>query len=204
MKPFNPTDMLWQALAIFLLIGAIAGVVVSLLLLFKPQLYQRVSHVGNSWVSTRHVTKWMDHTISIEQWFYRHHRPMGLLVVLAAGYMLMYFGWEFDKAAAMKSYSVYLPNKLLLDMLLQVMVLMALIGGVVALVTGLFVGLRPSLLRGFEKQSNKWQSLRRATKEADVMRDEVDPFMERHAQRVGWLLLLGSIYLFFLMFRWLL
>ena len=89
MKPFNPTDMLWQALAIFLLIGAIAGVAVSLLLLFKPQLYQRVNQVANRWVSTRHASKWMDHTISIEQWFYRHHRPMGLLVVLAAGYMLM-------------------------------------------------------------------------------------------------------------------
>src|ERR1035437_4572519 len=174
MKIFNPADMLWQALAIFLLIGAIAGVAVSLLLIFKPQLYQRVNQVGNRWVSTRHASQWMDHSISIEQWFYRHHRPMGLLVVLPAGYMLMYFGWQFDKAAAMKSFSVYVPNKLWLDMLVQAMVLIALIGGAVALITGLFIGLRPSLLRGFEKQSNKWTSMRRATKVTDIMHNEVD------------------------------
>jgi hypothetical protein len=29
----------------------------------------------------------------------------------------------------------------------------------------------------------------------------VDRYVERHAQKAGWLLLLGSIYLFFVLFR---
>jgi len=36
-----------------------------------------------------------------------------------------------------------------------------------------------------------------------VPHDEVDRFVARHAQRVGWMLLVASIYLFFLMSRWL-
>jgi len=41
---------------------------------------------------------------------------------------------------------------------------------------------------------------RQATKILDVLRDQVDRYVERHAQKAGWLLL-GSIYLFFLLFR---
>lgn len=53
-----------------------------------------------------------------------------------------------------------------------------------------------------EKESSQWVSSRRATKVLDVPHDQVDHFVEGHAQRVGWLLLVvGSIYLFFAMIR---
>lgn len=202
MQQLNHIDiLLWRALAIFLLIGALTGIALALLLIFKPQLMARVNHVANRWVSMRHISRWMDRTIRIEHWFYRHHRPMGLLLILGAGYILVYFGWRFDKAIALQSFSSYVPNKLLLGGLLQALVLFALIGGAVALLVGLAVWLRPSLLRGMEKESNQWVSSRRATKVMDVPHDQVDRFIERHARQVGWLLLLGSIYLFFLLFR---
>jgi hypothetical protein len=203
MQTFNPADILWRALAIFLLIGALTGVVVSLLLIFKPNLIERVNSVANRWVSMRHVSQWADRTVSIERWCYRHHRPLGLFTLLGAGYMLVYFGLQFDRAAAVRSLSVYLPNKLLLDMLLQAMMLIALIGAAVALVTGLFMWLRPSSLKGVETTANQWVSSRRATKVTDVERGQIDAFAVHHARPVGWLLLVGSIYLFFVMFRWL-
>lgn len=196
-------DLLWRALAIFLLLGALMGVAVSLLLIFKPPLMARVSRVANRWISTRHLSQLMDRSIRIERWFYRHHRPMGLLLILGAGYMLVYFGWRFDKAIAVQSFASFVPNKLLLDGLLQAVVLFALIGGAVALLVGLAVLLRPSLLRSIESESNQWVSSRRATKVLDVQHKQVDRFVERHAQRVGCLLLAGSSYLFFAMFRWL-
>ncbi len=204
MQQFNHIDIiLWRALAIFLLLGALMGVAVALLLIFKPQLMARVNRVANRWISMRHLSRWMDHSIRIERWCYRHHRPLGLLVTLGAGYILVYFGWRFDKTIALHSFSSLVPNQLLLDGLLQALVLFARIGGAVALLAGLFIWLRPSLLRGLEKESNQWVSLRRATKVLDVSHDQVDLFVERHAQRVGWLLLVGSIYLFVAMFLWL-
>jgi hypothetical protein len=83
------------------------------------------------------------------------------------------------------------------------MVVAALVAGAVALIVGLFFWLRPSLLRGMEDEANQWVSSRRATKVLDEPHIQVDRFVARHAQRVGWLLLLGSIYLFFVTFRWL-
>jgi hypothetical protein len=192
---------LWRALAIFLLIGALSGVALSLLLIFKPEFLGRVNRVANRWISTRHFNRWADRSVNTEQWFYKYHRTAGIVIVLGASYLLLYFSILFNKAYTLKRWSGVVPDKLL-EGLLDAMVLGSLIGSVVALIAGLFLWLRPSLLRGMEEDANQWVSLRRATKVLDVPHhDQVDRFVERHAQRVGWLLLLGSIYLFSVMFH---
>jgi len=199
----NLTELfLWRALAIFLLACALLGILVGLLLIFKPHLMERINRVANRWISTRHIDRQMDRIISLEQWFYQYHRPLGILVILGAGYMLVYFGLLFDKAIALQRLSGHLPGRLL-DWLLDALVLASLTGAVVALLVGLFLWLRPSMLRGIEEEANQWISSRRAAKPLEIPRDQIDLFVARHASRVGWLLLLGSIYLFFAMFRWL-
>lgn len=202
----NPivADILWRTLAIFLLIGALMGAAVALLLIFKPHLLKPVNRVANRWVSMRRISQWMDHSIRTEHWFYRHHGVLGLLVVAGAGYMLLYFGWQMDKAAALRALGVFVANQQLAGTLLQVLVFIALIGAVLALLIGAVYWIRPSLLRGTETQANQWVSSRQAIKVMDVMHDQVDLFVQHHAQRVGWLLLAGSIYLFVVMLRWLL
>ena len=193
---------LWRVLAIFLLIGALTGVAVSLLLIFKPHLLARTSRIANRWISTRRMSRLMDRSIDIEGWLYQRHRSLGILAVLGAGYMLVYFGLLFDKAAALQYWTGSMPASLL-GGLLDAMVLAALVGAVVALVVGLFYWLRPSLLRGIEKSANQWISSDRAVMALDVPHDQVERFVAGHARQVGWLLLLGSIYLFFAVLRWL-
>ena len=192
----NPTDFLWRALAIFLLLGALLGVIVALLLIFNPRLMARLNRMANRWISMRHFNVWLDRSIGIEQWFYQHHRALGIVAVMGSSYVFVYFGILFDKAYTLQYYSGRHPAKLL-DALLDTMVLSALIGGAVALIVGLFLWLRPSQLRGMEEEANQWVSLRRGTKRLDVPHEQMDSFVAHHAQRVGWLLLLGSIYLFF-------
>jgi hypothetical protein len=202
----NPSvaDLLWRSLALFLLIGALMGTAMALLLLFRPQLLQRVNRAANHWVSLRSISQLMDRSIRTERWFYRHHLVLGPFVVVGAGYMLLYFGWQLDRAATLRLLDGYIANPQLASMLLQVLVLFALIGAVLALLIGMVYWIRPSLLRGLETQANQWVSSRQATKVMDVTHDQVNLFVEHHAQRVGWLLLAASIYLFVVMFRWLL
>jgi hypothetical protein len=194
--------LLWRDLAIFLMFGALLGVSLGLLLIFRPQYLERCSKVGNRWISTRHISQWLDRSISIEHWFYRHHRAVGVVIVLGAAYIFIYFGFQFDRAYTLLRWSQKLPLPAQqLNGLLNALVLGGLIGGAVALIAGLFLWFRPSLLRGVEEQSNRWVSSRRATKVLDVPHDQVDIFVARHAQKAGWLLLLASIYLFFTLFR---
>src|SRR5450759_5169608 len=79
--------LLWRDLAIFLLFGALLGVLLGLLLIFKPQYMERINRVANRWFSTRHISRWLDRSVSIESWFYRHHRAGGIVIVLGGLYL---------------------------------------------------------------------------------------------------------------------
>jgi hypothetical protein len=197
----NLTEIiLWRDLAIFLLIGALMGMALGLVLIFWPRILARVNSVMNYWISMRHIDRMLDRSISIELWVYKHHRTLGILIILGAGYMLVYFGFLFDKAAALQLLNRYAPATLL-DGLLNAVVISSLTGAVVALLAGFILWLRPGLLRDIEAEANKWVSSRRATKVLDVQHGQVDRYVARHARQVGWLLLLCSIYLFFITFR---
>lgn len=193
-------DMFWRDLAIFLLFGALLGVLLGMLLISSPKVVERISSIANHWISTRRLNQMLDRSISIEHWFYQHHRMIGLFIVLGAVYMFIYFGGLFDKPSLLRYLNGAAP-KVVLDILIDAMVLCMLVGAAVALMAGLFLAFRPSLLRDLEAGTNKWVSSRSASKGLDVQRGQVDSFVLLHAQRTGWLLLLGSIYLCFAMFR---
>ena len=191
---------LWRELAIFLLICAPLGAVISLLLIVHPPLMERINRIASHWIPTRHVDQFLDQTISIEHWFYRHHRAFGAIVMLGAAYVFIFFGIQFDKVYALQHLSWKIPLSLI-DGLLDALVLSSLTGSVVAFIVGLFLWLRPSLLRGIEEGANQWITPRRTLKMLEIPRDQIDNFVVCHAQRVGWLLLLGSLFLFFVTFR---
>lgn len=199
--PIN--TLLWRNLAIFLLIFTTLGVVTSVLLIAKPQLLDRLNRVANRWISARRLNQFLDRSISIEHWFYRHHHAFGAVVMMGSLYIFIYFGLLFDKAYALQNLNWKIPSKPM-GGLLDALVLSSLTGATVAFMVGLFLWLRPSLLKGIEEDANKWVSSRQAIKMLEIPRDQVENFIARHTQRVGWLLLLGSIYLFFFVFHLLL
>lgn len=184
MSPFSEEiqNLLWRDLAIFLLFGAALGVLLGLLLIFRPQVVERLNRVANRWISTRHLNGWLDRSFSIEHWFYRHHRVAGIVIVLGATYIFIHFGMLFDKPSVLEHLKGKLPASLL-GGLLDALVLAALIGGAVAFITGLFLWLRPSLLRGMEQDANQWISSRRATRMLDIPRGQVDSFITRQDRK---------------------
>ncbi len=197
--------ILWRSLATFLLVGSASGVVVSLLMIYRPAWFERLNRAASRWISMRRLDRTADRRISVEQWFYRHHRLLGVLVCLGAGYVFVYFGLLFDKSQALPRLASHLslrPSMTgALEGMLDALVLTALTGAVVSLFVGLMLWLRPSVLRGLEEQANRWVSVRRSTRFMDVPRDPVGKFVMRHTQRVGWALLLGSIALLLLVLR---
>ncbi|HXU94423.1 MAG TPA: hypothetical protein VFP33_12280 [Gallionella sp.] len=188
------TGLLWRDLEIFLLIGSMFGVVLALLMILRPQLLPVINRVANHWLSMRHTDRVLDKVISIDPWFYQHHRPLGILIALGASYFLVYFGYFFDKRTALQGLAGYVPV-VLLDEFLDILVIASVLGGSVALIVGLFLWFRPNLLHGIEKTANLWVSSRRATKVLSVPHDQFDRYVESHARLAGWFLLLGSSYL---------
>jgi hypothetical protein len=187
-------------LATFLCTGAGGGIALGLILIFKPIYFEKINRISNRWISFRRLSVLLDRSVRVEHFFYRHHRIIGPIITLAACYIFIYFGALFNKAQAVHALSDNLSSPML-EIVLDISVLSLLTGGAVVLVVGVFLWLRPSLLRGLEEDANQWISSRQSTKFLDISHEGVNDFVARHLRRVGWLLLVGSVHLLFLLFR---
>jgi len=196
-------SLLLRSSVIFLLTGSLAGLVVGVLLLWYPERLRMVSNVLNRWVSTRHLDESLERSIALDLWFYRYRRTSATLILLASGYILYFFSAGMDKESAIIAFSRFfaLPPGLV-GGLLDALVLSALLGALFAVLVSLFLLLRPSLLRDFERRANRWISMRRALKPMEISREGLDEYMFRHAREAGILLMLASLYVLVLLVTW--
>src|SRR5512135_293024 len=202
----NPLIQSWllQSFVLFLIIGSFAGMVVGALLLLRPQSLQTASQKLNRWVSTRHLDQSLERTVALDPFFYRYRRASGTLTLLGALYILYFFSVRMDRPGmtGVLARSFKLPTQLVSG-LLDALTLSALVGALFAALISLFLLLRPSLLRDFEQGANRWVSMRRALKPAEVQRAGMDDYVFKHVHQAGILLVLGSLYVLVLLLSWL-
>lgn len=190
------TSILRQSLLEILVLASIAGLVLGATLLLRPDWVARASRFANRWISTRGWDVALDRKVALDDWFYRHRKPSGALLLLGAFYILFFFTVQFDKTAAIamgaKRYALPAP---IIEGLIDAMVLSALAGALFTVFVSLFLLFRPSMMREMEGGANQWLSLRRALKPLEISRSGVDEMVGRHRQAVGALLILGSLYI---------
>jgi len=186
--------LLTKALLMLLITGSMAGLISGVWMLFWPQSFLRANQVLSQWHSLRKATKPLMVSRRTERFVYRHHRPVGLLVLTGAVYVLYALVSEYDRrniiAAFFGGVQPHPPNEWLVPGLALALGACA----VFALSVGAFLLIRPSLLKGFEAWANKWISARRATKPLDTMYSGPDRFLLRHPRLLAGLLILGSLY----------
>ncbi|MBU1425330.1 MAG: hypothetical protein KKH12_07770 [Gammaproteobacteria bacterium] len=201
----NPLLQSWllQSFVIFLIVGSIAGAIVGVLLLLRPQSLQRAGQTLNRWISTRHLNQSLERSVDFDPWFYRYRRSSGMLILLGACYILYYFTVSMDRTNTVSGLGRYfkLPP-LLVGGLLDALVLSALLGALLAAFVGLFLLLRPSMLRDFEQAANRWVSMRRALKPMETSNRNLDDYVFRHERQAGILLVLGSLYVLVFLLSW--
>jgi hypothetical protein len=197
-------SILLHAALNFLVLGSIAGLAVGALLIFRPQWLLRIGLVTNRWISTRQLNRPLDRTLlTLDPRFYRYNRLSGASTMLGAFYILYFFTVRLDKEIAVLQLAkqFHVPAAYI-GSLFDPLVLIALLGATFALLISLFVYFRPSMLREFEETANQWVSLRSAMKPLEIPRSGVDELAFRHAQHVGVMLILGSIYTLVLLTVW--
>jgi hypothetical protein len=202
----NPIAQSWllQSAVIFLIFGSVAGLLVGALLVCRPQRIQMISSLLNRWVSTRHLDKTLELSISLDPWFYRYRHITGVLTLMGALFILFYFTVSLDRElaiAGLAKHFSYPPTAV--GGLLDALVLSALTGALCAILVALFMLFRPSLLRDFEQNANQWVSLRKALKPMERSRDDLDRYVQRHARQIGIFLLLGGLYTLVFLLIWL-
>ena len=196
-------SLLLRSGVLFLMVGSMAGLIVGALLLWRPDRLRTVSAVLNRWVSTRHLDQSLERSVSLDPLFYRYRRTCGTLTLLGSFYILYFFMVSMDKVDAINGLSRYFNLQVaLVGALLDALVLSALLGAFFAAFVSVFLLLRPSQLRDFEQGANRWLSLRRALKPAEIPRKGVDEYVFQHGRRAGILLVLGSLYTLVLLTFW--
>jgi hypothetical protein len=185
-------DFLMSLLAIASIVGLLSGAV----LVLRPTWLADLGKLANRWISTRGAERSLERTINFDKWFYRHAGIGSTLMLLGACWIITYFTVFFDKARLATMLSPANAADLQdMDRFLNGFVALALAGGVFAAIVSLFLLLRPSLLREFEKEANRWISSRRALYPLDIRHDGVDRYVLRHYRLVGILLLFSGLFM---------
>ncbi|MBU1214160.1 MAG: hypothetical protein KKF58_02890 [Gammaproteobacteria bacterium] len=193
----HPTIQSWfmQSGFILLSIGSLAGIAIGALLVFRPGSVVRLSGILDRWVSTRRIDRVLERNITLDSWFYRNRILTGSLLILGALFVLYYFTVALDRGMAIQGLSqhfAYPPQ--LIEGLLDALVMSALLGSLSAIIVALFILFRPSLLKASEEEVNRWISLRKALKPAEIERDNLNRFVGLYARQTGIFLILGGIY----------
>lgn len=195
--------LLLRSFVLFLIVGSLAGLVIGAMLVWWPERLHRLSVILNRWVSTRQLDRPLERKVSLDPWFYRHHRLTAALILAASLYIVYFFMAQLDRAGA----EAFLAARLavpasLAQGLLDAVVLGAFAGSTFAAISALFIGLRPSMLREFEHGANRWLSLRKVMKPLEIPRSGVDEYVFQHARQAGMVLVLGSLYVLLILLSW--
>jgi drug/metabolite transporter (DMT)-like permease len=182
-----------EAVAIFLLVGAAFGLVVGFMLVLDSARAFRIGDRLNRWVSTRAAVRPLEEHHSIARPLYRMHRLVGMLICAGALYALAVLGTPAGKDAVVKSLSTLGPPQFAAWIAESLRVLL-LVGNAAAFVFGVLFIVRPSSLKRLEAWADRRVSGRKASKPLEVMRDPTDRFVREHPRMVGGLVIAGSLY----------
>jgi len=186
--------ILSDAALIFLVGGAVVAILVGAWMLVNPVSLYRFNDYMNRWFSTRKAARPLMVPRNIDPFIYRHHRIIGTVVVLGSVYVLYALIFEMRPAELRALFlgSTSPAHPWAWAVMGLVVALGA--GALLALVVGIYLLIRPSLLKGMEQWSNRWMTVRRATRVFDIMRQGPEPFIARHPRAVGIAIVLGGLY----------
>jgi len=187
------SEILQQGMLIFLFAGCIASFVIGVWLLIKPAAVLRANQYMNKWFSTRQAMRKLEVPHDTNRFIYRHHIVAGTLIFAGAAFILYSVLFRYDQQAALTSFALKL-HPVLVEIWLQSAVALLVLTSLFALLIGLFLVVRPSLLRGFEARANKYYSARAHTKFLEVMRYAPDLTLASFPRLFGVAIMTGSLY----------
>lgn len=179
----------------FLIFSSVIGLLAGAVMILRPEWIARLGNYANKWVSTRKLARPLGKEIDVEHWFYRYNRWSGMLLIAAAAYIIYMFTVQLARASLLATFvKMRIIQLALLEPLVDTLVLFFLAGALLALLVGLFLIFRPSMLRDLEDGANQRVSVRQTLKPVEVPHDKLDQLVFRYAPLTGVLILGASLY----------
>ena len=183
---------LWLTSSLFIL--GVLLIPLGLSFLFFPEKMARIGDRLNNWISTEHIFDTLNKPRYQERLFYRYHHLFGSLVIVATliSIYMMYFYTDIEsllKSVALMAETTF--GKWLLESLYYVL----LCANILALVIGVIIFIRPSLIKTIEGKSNHWVETEEKLKVLDKTKDLPDTVLPGNPRIFGTLILIGAIYI---------
>ena len=191
MNPLSPGALPWWAegLLVALMAGLVLALAVGALLLAKPEALFALNARLSRWIDTRSTFGVLDQPRHLERFFYRHHRVLGVLIVLGAGYVLWRWAFHYDRDELL----ALLGRRWVtagLDWIPAALEAVLVTLHTVVLVLGALIMFRPSLLKGVERAANRWQQA--STTPLDSVVGSLDGTFEGYPRVSGLLLVITA------------
>jgi hypothetical protein len=183
---------LWLFTALFW-IGALMFLF-GVILLLAPGLILGLSRPLNRWIDTDPLFRKLDDQQHFERFFYRHHLLMGVLITTGALYCLHFFVFVLNRAEVFRQLPV-ISSAPVSEWIYGALALFLLVANLVALMVGIIVIVRPSLLKGVEAWANRWIASDRVLKRLDTRTDLADRVIPRRPRLFAVLVIIGSLYI---------
>ena len=186
-------SVLGQALYILLLLGVALGLLVGILLLIDSQRVLRWNAYLNRWISTGESLRVLDQPHDLNRIVYRWHRILGLVVLAAALYALDVLVFNIQTRALVHIFRD-LANPATLQLFAESVRWFLVAGNVLAILVGMILVLRPSLLKGVEGWTDRRYSPRLSIPNLDEPRYQPDEFVRAHLRLAGIVAAGGSLF----------
>ena len=189
-------SLAWDVALAAMMTGSLLAIVVGFWSMTRPASFLRFNQRLNKWVDTSKTTELnIDKKIFIEKFFYRHNRLFGSLLSVAAGWILFKLAFDLDKTGLEYALNTFL-SKIYVEILVDVSFGYAYLAGIVALLVGLIVMFRPSVLKGVEAWGNQWIETGEALKSLDNASNAPDRWVGKHPMIFGLFASIGGAIVF--------
>jgi hypothetical protein len=185
--------VLGQTLFLTLVAGAALGLVTGLLLLVDSERALRWNAYLNRWISTGNALSVLDRPRDIKRLIYHWHRVVGLLVIAGALYSVNVLAFGFSTEPLVRSFGD-LASPTALRLTVDSLKLFLIAGNVAAILAGIILCFRPSLLKEVEGWADRQYGARLANPNLDALRYPPDEFVRAHPRLAGALATLGSLF----------
>jgi hypothetical protein len=177
-------QLLIPALFTFFLIAGIAGIALGAALIIIRGRVVRVLGPMNRWVSGRKTLVPLEAIHSIEPTVYKHRRWFSAVFIVGAALSMIML---FARLSVAGVISLLGANSFspVAAWLVESLGWMLLVGSVLAITIGIFLGFFPQLLASLEARANRWYSSNRAAGRADDMVFTLDRWVDSSPRVAG-------------------
>jgi hypothetical protein len=187
-------SILWPALYILILLGAALGLVIGVMLLVDSARVMQWNARLNRWISTESAARVLDQSRDVKRFVYRQHRVVGLLVIAGSLFALDVLTFGLHTTPLLRAFK-NLGNPTALALAVDSVRVFLISGNIVAVLAGVVLCFRPSLLKGVEAWADRQYSSPLPNRALDEPMYGPDAFVRDHPKLVGTLVTAGSVFI---------